>query len=249
MKKEAADELARVETHHLALVAVSVVAPSEANMLAIEVDESMIGDGGLVSVAPEVGDYIGCPWHTELLYRRHWRKLYSALKRRRSSDTRTQRVPVHLFERSPIVAQGPRAARRSAWMGKRPMGLDIRATSKTSVSVAVKGRGIRVPGRSLAKRPPSFGAQDWPATSASTTPVRRHMRTGPRFCTPDAVYFDHGSCAIWQPETPRKISLTALSEFSSRVHFWAPASEQLAVDESVIAPARGAGRALVRSGS
>ena len=61
MKKEAADELARVETHHLALVAVSVVAPSEANMLAIEVDESMIGDGGLVSVAPEVGDYIGCP--------------------------------------------------------------------------------------------------------------------------------------------------------------------------------------------
>ena len=47
MKKEAADELARVETHHLALVAVSVVAPSEANMLAIEVDESMIGDGGL----------------------------------------------------------------------------------------------------------------------------------------------------------------------------------------------------------
>ena len=61
MKKEAADELARVETHHLALVAVSVVAPSEANMLAIEVDESMIADGGLVSVAPEVGDYIGCP--------------------------------------------------------------------------------------------------------------------------------------------------------------------------------------------
>ena len=59
MKKEAADELAGVEAHHLALVAVSVVAPSEANMLAIEVDEAMIGDGGLVGVAPEVGDDIG----------------------------------------------------------------------------------------------------------------------------------------------------------------------------------------------
>ena len=61
MKKEAASELAGVEAHHLALVAVSVVAPSEANMLAIEVDETMIADGGLVGIAPEIGDDIDCP--------------------------------------------------------------------------------------------------------------------------------------------------------------------------------------------
>ena len=50
MKEEAADELLGVEPHHLALVPVSVVAPSEADLPAIEVDEPMVGDGGLVGL-------------------------------------------------------------------------------------------------------------------------------------------------------------------------------------------------------
>ena len=36
-----------------------VVAPSEADLLAIEVDEAMVGDGGLVGVSPEVGEDVG----------------------------------------------------------------------------------------------------------------------------------------------------------------------------------------------
>ena len=54
VQEESADELAGVEAHHLALVAVGVVAPPEPNVLAVEVDEAVVGDGALVGVAPEV---------------------------------------------------------------------------------------------------------------------------------------------------------------------------------------------------
>ena len=59
MQEEASDELVGVETHDLALVAVGVVAPSESNVLGVEVDEAVVGDGALVGVAPEVGENIG----------------------------------------------------------------------------------------------------------------------------------------------------------------------------------------------
>ena len=36
------------------LVPVGVVAPAEAHLLGVEVDEAVVGDGGLVGVAPEV---------------------------------------------------------------------------------------------------------------------------------------------------------------------------------------------------
>ena len=55
MQQEAPDELVGVEAHHLDLVAIGVVAPPEANMLAVEVDEAMAADGDLVGVAPEIG--------------------------------------------------------------------------------------------------------------------------------------------------------------------------------------------------
>ena len=55
MQQETADELVGVEAHHLDLVAVGVVAPPEANVLAVEVDEAMVADGDLVGVAPEIG--------------------------------------------------------------------------------------------------------------------------------------------------------------------------------------------------
>ena len=51
--------LTGVEAHHLALVAVGVVAPSESHLLGVEVDEAVVGDGALVGVAPEVGEDIG----------------------------------------------------------------------------------------------------------------------------------------------------------------------------------------------
>ena len=50
MKEEAADELLGLEPHHLALVPVGVVAPAESDLLGVEVDETVIGDGGLVGL-------------------------------------------------------------------------------------------------------------------------------------------------------------------------------------------------------
>ena len=59
VQEEASDELAGVEAHHLALVGVGVVAPAESHLLAVEVDEAVVGDGALVGVAPEVSDDVG----------------------------------------------------------------------------------------------------------------------------------------------------------------------------------------------
>ena len=59
VQEEASDELADVEAHHLALVGVGVVAPAESHLLAVEVDEAVVGDGALVGVAPEVSDDVG----------------------------------------------------------------------------------------------------------------------------------------------------------------------------------------------
>ena len=59
VQEEAADELVGVEVHHLELVPVGVVAPAEAHLLGVEVDEAVVGDGALVGVAPEVSDDVG----------------------------------------------------------------------------------------------------------------------------------------------------------------------------------------------
>ena len=59
VQEEASDELAGVEAHHLALIAVGVVAPAESHLLGVEVDEAVVGDGALVGVAPEVSDDVG----------------------------------------------------------------------------------------------------------------------------------------------------------------------------------------------
>ena len=57
---DAERELAGVEAHHLELVAVGVVAPSESHLLGVEVDEAVVGDGGLVD--PERLEHV--PPHT-----------------------------------------------------------------------------------------------------------------------------------------------------------------------------------------
>jgi len=48
VQEEAADELVGAEAHHLDRVGVGVVAPAEADVLAVEVDETVVSDGGLV---------------------------------------------------------------------------------------------------------------------------------------------------------------------------------------------------------
>ena len=50
MQEESADELAGVERHDLDLVAVGVVAPAESDLLGVEVDETVIGDGAFVGL-------------------------------------------------------------------------------------------------------------------------------------------------------------------------------------------------------
>ena len=51
-------KLVGVETHHLGLVAIGVVAPPEADVLPVELDETVVADGGLVGVAPEIGQHL-----------------------------------------------------------------------------------------------------------------------------------------------------------------------------------------------
>ena len=52
MQEEAANELVDLQPHDLSPVAVGVVAPSEPHVFAVEVDQPMVADGGLVSVGP-----------------------------------------------------------------------------------------------------------------------------------------------------------------------------------------------------
>ena len=59
VQEEASDELAGGERHGLDLVAVGVVAPAESHVLGVEGDESVVGDGAFVGVAPEVGEDVG----------------------------------------------------------------------------------------------------------------------------------------------------------------------------------------------
>ena len=67
MQEEAPDELVGVEPHHLDLVAIGVVAPPEANVLTVEADEAVVADGGLVGVAPEIGQDLPAPANGALL--------------------------------------------------------------------------------------------------------------------------------------------------------------------------------------
>ena len=55
MRQEPPDELVGIKTHGLVPIAVGVVAPLETDVLAVKVDEAVVGDGDLVGVAPEIG--------------------------------------------------------------------------------------------------------------------------------------------------------------------------------------------------
>ena len=58
VQEEASDELAGVEAHHLALVAVGVVAPAESHLLGVEVDEAVVGDGAYARPRQQIVDAI-----------------------------------------------------------------------------------------------------------------------------------------------------------------------------------------------
>ncbi len=54
MDQEAPQELVRRDRHHLLLAGLGVVLPSEGDLIVLEADEAMVGDGDAVGVAGEV---------------------------------------------------------------------------------------------------------------------------------------------------------------------------------------------------
>src|SRR5882724_3900114 len=54
MQQEAADELTRVERHHLGFVAGAVVFPAETNPPVVTIDKPAVGDGNAMGVAAEI---------------------------------------------------------------------------------------------------------------------------------------------------------------------------------------------------
>ena len=107
---------------------------------------------------------------------KRWRKLYSALKRRRSSIPTKGRFT---SKRSPTCSRT--TPLRSAWMAR----ADGWTTCSSNVCGAASSTRTCTCGPT--KRPPSFG-QDWPDTSSFYNTRRRHSALDRR--TPDAVYFD-----------------------------------------------------------
>ena len=55
VQEQPANEFAACQPHDLDRVPVSIVAPAEADMLTVEIDQAIIGDGCLVGVSPEIG--------------------------------------------------------------------------------------------------------------------------------------------------------------------------------------------------
>ena len=59
MEEEAAQELHGFQSHAGLLVAVSVVPPDETDLLSIEGQQAMVGDGHAMGVAAEVAQHMG----------------------------------------------------------------------------------------------------------------------------------------------------------------------------------------------
>jgi hypothetical protein len=59
MEEEAAQELDCVEGHDALLVVVGIIPPSEGDLVAVEGDESMVGNGDAVGVAAEIAHHMG----------------------------------------------------------------------------------------------------------------------------------------------------------------------------------------------
>jgi hypothetical protein len=56
--QEATDELIGGERHHLSLAVLTIVLPGEADLTIVEPDQTAVGDGDAVSVAPEIAEHL-----------------------------------------------------------------------------------------------------------------------------------------------------------------------------------------------
>ncbi len=57
----AADELVSGERHHLGFAGLTIVLPGEADLAIVEPDQTAVGDGDTMGVAPEIIEYLlGC---------------------------------------------------------------------------------------------------------------------------------------------------------------------------------------------
>jgi hypothetical protein len=56
--QETSEELIRRDGHHLLLAGLSVVLPAEGDLIVLEADEAMVGDGDAVGVAGKIVQYV-----------------------------------------------------------------------------------------------------------------------------------------------------------------------------------------------
>jgi len=58
MKQEATQELLGRQGHHSFLIAMGVVLPAESDLVVLEGDEAMVGDGHAMGVAAEIAEHV-----------------------------------------------------------------------------------------------------------------------------------------------------------------------------------------------
>src|ERR1019366_5593680 len=58
VEEEAAQELGCLELHHALPAAVGIILPAEADLLSVEADEAVVGDGDAMGVAAEVAQHM-----------------------------------------------------------------------------------------------------------------------------------------------------------------------------------------------
>jgi hypothetical protein len=58
VEQEAAQELLRTESHHSLLITVGIILAAESNLVMVEGDEAMVGDGYAMGVTGEIAEHM-----------------------------------------------------------------------------------------------------------------------------------------------------------------------------------------------
>ena len=58
VEQEAAQELLRIERHHSLLITVGIILPTESNLVMLENQEAMVGDGDAMGIAGEIAEHM-----------------------------------------------------------------------------------------------------------------------------------------------------------------------------------------------